>query len=172
MRLLKYCLLSLIILLFSTAYAQTVPDNLLQTAIRAAQTATGITELPISWSYVLERTRSSSLGCSLVTGTDLGVDVVYYNFTLIFTTSTHWLLAGSIVFGVASSLVNMGWMLGPVSLAPSRDKVPQYIAIHTTMVGLRGTVGQFAGVAVYKLSGDFVVPLVIAGAFLTITLMP
>lgn len=81
---------------------------------------------------------------------------------LIFTTSTHWLLAGSIVFGVASSLVNMGWMLGPVSLAPSRDKVPQYIAIHTTMVGLRGTVGQFAGVAVYKLSGDFVVPLVIA----------
>lgn len=87
-RLLKYCLLSLIILLFSTAYAQTVPDNLLQTAIRAAQTATGITDLPISWSYVLERTRSSALGCSLVTGTDLGVDVVYYNFTLTFTTST------------------------------------------------------------------------------------
>jgi MFS family permease len=68
----------------------------------------------------------------------------------------------SAIFGVSSAMVNMGWMLGPVSLAPTRDKVTQYIAIHTTLVGLRGTVGQFAGLAIYNLTGSFTIPLVIA----------
>lgn len=56
----------------------------------------------------------------------------------------------------------MGWMLGPVSLAPSADKVPAYVAIHATLVGLRGALFQLVGVALAKLSGGFTWPLVIA----------
>jgi MFS family permease len=72
------------------------------------------------------------------------------------------LLMASIIYGVCSAGVNAGWLLGPVTLAPTPAKVPQYVAIHATMVGLRGTVFQFLGVALYKMTGSFHVSFVIA----------
>jgi len=65
-------------------------------------------------------------------------------------------VAGStVVYGTAMAGVHMGWMLGPVALAPSRDKVAEYVAIHATMVGIRGVFAQVLGMAVYRLTGSF-----------------
>lgn len=68
----------------------------------------------------------------------------------------------STTFGVGLSGVMMGWMLGPVALAPSVEKTAQYSAIHATMVGIRGIVFQGLGMLIYKLTGSFVWPLLAA----------
>jgi len=76
-------------------------------------------------------------------------------------------VVASALYGVGMAGVQMGWMLGPVSLAPSPDRVPQYVAIHTTLVGFRGLIFQGLGMLLYKLSGDFYWPFALAaGAFL------
>lgn len=72
--------------------------------------------------------------------------------------------AVSLFYGLAHAGVNLGWMLGPVSLAPTPDKVPQYVAIHSTLVGLRGSIFQGAGVLLYEWSQSFTPPLVLAAA--------
>lgn len=69
-----------------------------------------------------------------------------------------------VVWGIAAAGVDAGWMLGPVSLAPSKAKVPQYVAIHATMVGVRGSLFQFMGMGLYVATGRFEVPLIIAAA--------
>lgn len=74
------------------------------------------------------------------------------------------LLMASTYYGLAHAGSNIGWMLGPVSLAPSHDKVPQYVAIHATMVGIRGSIFQALGVGLYELTGSFMVPLAAAAA--------
>jgi hypothetical protein len=57
-------------------------------------------------------------------------------------------------------------MLGPVSFAPTPDKVPQYVAIHATFVGIRGKIFQGLGVLIYSLTGSFAIPFVVAaGAY-------
>lgn len=68
----------------------------------------------------------------------------------------------SAINGIGLAGVMMGWMLGPVALAPSADKTAQYVAIHATMVGLRGIVFQGLGMLFYKLTGSFVAPLIVA----------
>ncbi|MFO0831911.1 MAG: MFS transporter [Phycisphaerales bacterium] len=85
------------------------------------------------------------------------------------------LLVVSALYGVAHSGASVGWMLGPVSLAPTPDRVPTYVAIHATLVGVRGALFQFLGVGIYllcakvlrlPLSVSFGVPFVIAsGAY-------
>jgi hypothetical protein len=55
-------------------------------------------------------------------------------------------------------------MLGPVSLAPTPDKVPQYVAIHATFVGIRGKIFQGLGVLIYTLTHSFVLPFLLAAA--------
>lgn len=68
----------------------------------------------------------------------------------------------SAAYGAMMAGVQLGWMLGPVALARTAAEVPQYVAIHTTLVGLRGIVAQGLGMLIYKLTGSFVWPLVIA----------
>lgn len=85
-----------------------------------------------------------------------------YPLGLLLAQDVHQLTAASVIYGIAAAGANMGWLLGPVSLAPSPDKVPQYVAIHATLVGLRGTVFQGLGVGLYALTGSFALSLVIA----------
>lgn len=85
-----------------------------------------------------------------------------YPVGLMLSGDARQLLITSIVYGIAHSGANVGWMLGPVSLAPTPEKVPQYVAIHATLVGIRGKVFQFAGMALYWLTGSFTTPLIIA----------
>ena len=89
-----------------------------------------------------------------------------YPLGLIVADGPTTLLIASVWYGLAHSGTSMGWMLGPVSLAPSPEKVPQYVAIHATLVGIRGKVFQFVGVGLYTLTDSFSVPLAIASAAL------
>ncbi len=87
-----------------------------------------------------------------------------YPIGLMLSADSRQLLLTSVVYGVAHSGAAVGWMLGPVSLAPSPEKVPQYVAIHATLVGIRGKVFQLLGVGLYTLTHSFTVPLIIAAA--------
>lgn len=88
--------------------------------------------------------------------------LTFYPLGLMLVSSEPQLIVVSAFYGVAHAGANMGWMLGPVSLAPTREKVAQYVAIHSTLVGVRGAVFQFLGVWVYVLTGSFIVPLAMA----------
>lgn len=76
----------------------------------------------------------------------------------------HSLFVVSLLYGIAHAGANVGWLLGPVSLAPSPDKVPAYVAIHATLVGIRGALFQLLGVGLYKLTGSFIPAFAIAAA--------
>ncbi len=76
-------------------------------------------------------------------------------------------LALSMLFyGITHAGVSAGWMLGPVSLAPTPARVPQYVAIHATLVGVRGAVFQLLGVYLYVLTGSLTWPLLLAAVSL------
>ena len=66
------------------------------------------------------------------------------------------------IYGSGMAGVHIGWMLGPVTLAPTRDHVGQYVAIHTTLVGIRGIVAQGLGMLIYRLTGSFTWAFVVA----------
>lgn len=99
--------------------------------------------------------RSAAISFALLTIYPLG---------LIAAGSSSGLMWASIAFGVAHSGASMAWMVGPVSLAPSPEKVPQYVAIHATLVGIRGKIFQGLGVGLYALTHSFTLPLAIAAA--------
>jgi len=90
------------------------------------------------------------------------VALTVYPVGLAFADSAMELAVVSAIYGLAHSGTHLGWTLGPVSLAPAQDKVPQYVAIHATLVGLRGAVFQGLGVLIYRLTGSFSVPLAMA----------
>lgn len=71
----------------------------------------------------------------------------------------------SALWGIAMAGVLMGWMLGPVSLARTPEQVPEYVAIHATLVGVRGILFQGIGMLLYKLTGSFSWPLIAASLF-------
>ncbi len=110
--------------------------------------------------YLMDR-----MGAMKSVGLSFGMLTVY-PLMLAFAPDADWLLAASIAYGIAHAGASVGWMLGPVSLAPSPDKASQYVAIHATLVGVRGIVLQFAGVALYRMTDSFTVPLLVAaGAY-------
>ncbi len=85
-----------------------------------------------------------------------------YPVFLLLATDVNHLTLGSVFFGIALAGVGMGWMLGPVTLARTPELVPQYSAIHASMVGIRGVLFQGIGLALYKASGGFTFPLLVA----------
>lgn len=106
------------------------------------------------------------IGAARSTGLSFAL-LTLYPLGLIFAGDAHQLMIVSIVYGCAHAGANVGWMLGPVSLAPSPDKVPQYVAIHATLVGIRGKLFQFAGMGLFTLTHSYALPLALAGgAFL------
>lgn len=103
------------------------------------------------------------MGAAKSTGLSFGL-LTLYPIGLMLARDPYELMMVSVVYGLSHAGANVGWMLGPVSLAPSPEKVPQYVAIHATLVGVRGTLFQFAGVGVYLLTESFVAPLALAAA--------
>ena len=85
-----------------------------------------------------------------------------YPLLLLTATSQTSLMLASVLYGTAAAGVNVCWMLGPVSLAGSAEKVPQYVAIHATLVGLRGAMFQALAVILYSFTSSFTWPLLIA----------
>lgn len=88
--------------------------------------------------------------------------LAFYPLGLMVSHSVAAVSLSTVVYGTAMAGVMMTWTLGPVSLAPSPQQVPQYVAIHATMVGIRGIVAQGIGMLIYRLSGSFVVPFLFA----------
>lgn len=115
--------------------------------------------LPMGW--LIDRlgaVRTSCLAFAVLTG---------YPLLLLAADGKLGVGLASAVYGLGLAGVQMGWMLGPVSLAGSPEKVPQYVAIHATLVGVRGLLFQGLGMLVYKLTGSFLWPLLLAAtAFL------
>lgn len=101
------------------------------------------------------------LGAMRSVGVSFGL-LALYPVGLIWATSADELMLVSVVYGIAHAGASVGWMLGPVALAPSPAKVPQYVAIHATLVGIRGTLFQGLGMALYRLTDSFTWPLIIA----------
>lgn len=89
---------------------------------------------------------------------------IAYPLLLIAATNEKQLAIASVVYGICNAGVSVGWMLGPVSLAPTPAKVPHYVSIHATMVGLRGTIFQGVGVWLYTITHSFTWPLLLGAA--------
>jgi MFS family permease len=89
----------------------------------------------------------------------------YPLFLAVAANEQHLALA-TLFYGITHAGVSAGWMLGPVSLAPTPARVPQYVAIHATLVGVRGAVFQTLGVGLYMLTGSLTWPLMIAAGSL------
>ncbi len=86
----------------------------------------------------------------------------FYPLGLMVSHSVFAVGLSTVIYGTAMAGVQMTWMLGPVSLAPTPQKVSQYVAIHATLVGIRGIVAQGIGMSIYRWSGSFVMPFALA----------
>ena len=93
---------------------------------------------------------TGKIGAVRATGVSFAM-LALYPVGLALARNERELLIVSIYFGVAHAGASVGWMLGPVSLAPTPDRVPTYVAIHATLVGVRGALFQFVGVGIYWL---------------------
>jgi MFS family permease len=110
--------------------------------------------------YLMDR-----IGAARTTGLSF-LTLAAYPLALLIANGHTSLALVSLYYGLAHSGASVGWMLGPVSFAPTPDKVPQYVAIHATFVGIRGKIFQGLGVLIYSLTGSFAIPFVVAaGAY-------
>ncbi len=101
------------------------------------------------------------LGAVRSTGISFGL-LTIYPVAMMLSGDAHDLTIASLLYGVAHAGASVGWMLGPVSLAPSADKVSKYVAIHATLVGIRGKLFQGLGMLLYSLTGEFWIALTLA----------
>ncbi|CAG1007795.1 hypothetical protein PHYC_03478 [Phycisphaerales bacterium] len=111
--------------------------------------------LPAGW--LMDR-----LGAVRSTGISFAMLSVY-PLLYLWASDSGELAIASLVYGVAHAGASVGWMLGPVALAPTPGKVPQYVAIHATLVGVRGKLFQGLGVGLYMLLKGTGVPEIIRG---------
>jgi len=87
-----------------------------------------------------------------------------YPLGLLWTRGFDGLAFFSLLYAIGMVGVNLTWTLGPIVLAPDPSRTSHYLAIHTTMVGVRGLFAQGLAMALYVLTGSFVVPLLAASA--------
>ncbi|MBP7746187.1 MAG: MFS transporter [Phycisphaerae bacterium] len=115
-----------------------------------------VATLPMGW--LMDR-----VGAVRTSGIAFAV-LALYPALLLTARGTVGIGVASVAYGLGLAGVQMGWMLGPVNLAGTPDKVPQYVAIHATLVGVRGVIFQGLGMLLYKLTGSFTWPLIAAAA--------
>lgn len=114
--------------------------------------------LMLPMGFLLDR-----LGPVRISGLAFGV-LGFYPVLLLLSADLTGVATASAVWGAGLAGVMMGWTLGPVTLAGSAEKVPQYSAIHATMVGIRGVLFQGFGMLLYQLTGGFAIPLLLSAA--------
>ena len=76
--------------------------------------------------------------------------------------TTVGLFVGFAIFGTAMACVNIGWNLGPITMARGRDPVP-YLNAHVAAVGIRALIGMTLGTVLYKAFGTAPVFLGVLG---------
>ncbi|MFQ5429278.1 MAG: hypothetical protein ACE5E1_03110 [Phycisphaerae bacterium] len=84
-----------------------------------------------------------------------------YPLGLLWVPSEFWLGLFTVLYAVGMVGVHLTWTLGPVAFAPEPSKAPHYLAVHGTLVGVRGIVVQGVGVWLYSLTGGFTVPMLL-----------
>jgi len=94
--------------------------------------------------------------------------LIFYPIGLMAAGDVHSLTGATVCFGIGMSGEHLTWTIGPVTLARDSSQAPHYLAIHATLVGVRAILGQFPAVALYRLTGEIRLPLVLA-AFLFAT---
>lgn len=87
-----------------------------------------------------------------------------YPIGLMFASSGRGLGICVAFYAIGMVGVQLTWTLGPVQLAGDNRKAPHYLAIHSTMVGIRGIVAQGLGMTLYSRTGRFEIPMAIAAA--------
>ena len=134
-------------------------DSFSQSTMMARNCVSLCAVLP--WGILLDRVgavRTSSAAFGVLAG---------YPILLLIATDEWGLGLANIVFGLGISGIALTWMLGPVSFAPTQELASKYAAIHAMCVGIRGLIFELLGMSLYRLSGSFTLPLLIAsGAFL------
>lgn len=89
--------------------------------------------------------------------------LVVYPIGLLFVWNVWSLMAVTVLYGIGMMGVNLSWTIGPVTLARDASHAPHYLAIHATLVAVRGLLGQFPAVAWYYFSGQIRPPIAAAG---------
>ena len=90
-----------------------------------------------------------------------------YPIGLLIVPSSFWLGSVTILYAMGMVGVHLTWTLGPVTFAPDPSRAPHYLAIHGTLVGIRGLLAQGVGVALYAITGSFAPPMILAAAGFT-----
>lgn len=85
-----------------------------------------------------------------------------YPTLLAFADSFATLTGVTILFALGMAGVHLGWTLGPVYFAPDSEQAPRYLAVHATLVGVRGILFQGLGVWLYAITGSASIPLAFA----------
>ena len=78
----------------------------------------------------------------------------------------HWVMAAYAVFGASMAGVQVAWSLGSIYFAGDEDS-SRYQGVHVTLVGVRGLVAPWLGLAAYELGGPrsaFVIAIVLFGS--------
>lgn len=67
------------------------------------------------------------------------------------TTQTHWMLwLAAVLYGLSQAGGMLGWNLGHHDFAPP-ERAAEYMSVHMTLTGIRGTLMPIVGVALYQL---------------------
>ena len=69
------------------------------------------------------------------------------------------------IYGIAMSAVNIGWTMGPIHFAGSRDSAG-YMGAHVALVGVRGMIGGPLGILLYRFAGSPNATFAVASALL------
>lgn len=85
-----------------------------------------------------------------------------YPIGLILARNAGELALATALYGLAMAGVQMAWMIGPVTLGKDASRASDYLAIHATLVGLRGAVGQLPAVGLFYLTGLIWIPLAVS----------
>ncbi|MFO0973518.1 MAG: MFS transporter [Phycisphaerae bacterium] len=87
-----------------------------------------------------------------------------YPVGLLLARDARSLAAVTVLYAIGMTGVQLTWTLGPVALAVDATRAAHYLAIHTTLVGVRGILAQGLGMAIYAWTGSFAIPLAVASA--------
>ncbi|MBI4618289.1 MAG: MFS transporter [Planctomycetes bacterium] len=88
----------------------------------------------------------------------------------VWTREIAFVWAGFLSFGLSMAAVDVTWNFAAMHFARDRDASP-FMGVHIFLVGIRGTLGPFAGLALYRLSGFYAVMGVSFALFLAAGLL-
>jgi predicted MFS family arabinose efflux permease len=78
--------------------------------------------------------------------------LAFFPLTLTIADSVSVVYLAFCVYGIAMAAVNVGWTMGPIHFAGTRDSA-SYMGAHVALVGLRGLIGGPIGILLFRLTG-------------------